>query len=311
MRGLNGMLEAFFDSDGIRLHYMDYGGHGSPLVLLAGLGGTAHLFRGLAPRLSRRFRVVALTRRGHGRSDRPDDGYDIETLVEDIRRFLDALGIERAAFAGHSFAGIELPLFAIRYPERVQATVYLDALHVFLEPTPDPANDPAIAALDMVPRPDDLTSVETYLAFLKRSRPDIAAVWCEAVEADRLEDLTIEDGRPVIDGHGGVIGGKMRAGLGEHADPAYGDVAAPALALVLSGRTNPFLPPDAPEELVHAANAYYVEKVRPWLQRRTDLFREAVPDARVVELDTSNHTLFVAKEYETVNAMLDFLLPDG
>ncbi len=80
------LTENFFDSDGIRLHYIDYGGEGPPLVLLAGLGGTAQLFRGLAPRLAGRFRVTALTRRGHGRSERPETGYELDTLVEDIRR---------------------------------------------------------------------------------------------------------------------------------------------------------------------------------------------------------------------------------
>jgi hypothetical protein len=159
----------------------------------------------------------------------------------------------------------------------------------------------------MIPKRADLASIETYLTFLKRSRPDIAAVWCEAVETDRLADLTIVDGRPVIDGHGGVVGGKLSAGLGEHKNPAYSDVVAPQLALVLGGRNNPFLPPNAPAELERSANAYYVETFRPWLQRRTDLFREAVPDARVIELDTSNHTIFVAKEDETVDAILDFL----
>ena len=99
----------------------------------------------------------------------------------------------------------------------------------------------------------------------------------------------------------------MRAGLGEHANPDYGDVVAPALALVLGGRTNPLLPPDASEDLERAANVYYVERYLPWVQRRTDLFRKAVPDARVVELDTSNHTIFIAKEDETIEAMLDFL----
>ncbi|NIM62021.1 MAG: alpha/beta fold hydrolase, partial [Acidobacteria bacterium] len=74
------------DSDGTRLHYIDYGGAGQAIVLLAGLGGTAHIFRGLAPRLAGRFRVVALTRRGHGKSERPDRGYELDTLVEDIRR---------------------------------------------------------------------------------------------------------------------------------------------------------------------------------------------------------------------------------
>lgn len=62
------LKERFFDSGGVRLHYIDWGGDGRPLVLLAGLGGSAHIYGGLAPRLASRFRVAGLTRRGHGRS---------------------------------------------------------------------------------------------------------------------------------------------------------------------------------------------------------------------------------------------------
>jgi alpha-beta hydrolase superfamily lysophospholipase len=40
---------------------------GRPLVLFAGLGDTAYLYRGLAPKLASRFRMVGFTRRGHGR----------------------------------------------------------------------------------------------------------------------------------------------------------------------------------------------------------------------------------------------------
>ena len=126
------LTENFFDSDGVSLHFIDWGGSGRPLVLLAGLGGTAQLFRGLAPRLAERFRVAALTRRGHGRSDRPEAGYDLDTMVDDIRRFLDTMGFPRAILVGHSWAGIEMPRFATRYPERVEAVIYLDALHQLL-----------------------------------------------------------------------------------------------------------------------------------------------------------------------------------
>lgn len=66
--------------------------------------------------------------------------------------------------------------------------------------------------------------------------------------------------------------------------------------------------PDASEELQRAANTYYVETFRPWIQRRTDLFRQAAPNATIIELDTSKHTIFVAKEDETVEAIFEFLL---
>ena len=58
-------------SDGMQLHYLDFGGTGPALLLLAGAGDSAHVFDDFAPRLTDAFRVLALTRRGFGESDRP------------------------------------------------------------------------------------------------------------------------------------------------------------------------------------------------------------------------------------------------
>jgi pimeloyl-ACP methyl ester carboxylesterase len=297
------LTEGFFDSDRVRQHYLDWGGSGRNLVLLPGLGGTAQIFRGMAPRLGDRFRVSSFTRRAHGRSDRPNSGYDIDTLTDDIRRFMDFLGMEQATLAGHSWAGIEIPYFATKYPERVDAVIYLDAVNVLLEPAPDLSADPVMSTLEKEPSAADVVSVDAYLGFIKRSRPDLASIWCEAVEADRRDYIAGLSRH----GAGAAIVAKMEAGLGAQHDPAYGDVAAPALALVLGGTTHPFLPSDAPERLRRGGNAYYVEHWVPRIQRRTDLFRQAAPHAQIIKLDTSNHTIFVAKEDETVAAMRDFL----
>ena len=186
--------ERSFDSDGVNLHYIDWGGAGRPLVLLAGLGDTAHLYRSLAPKLASRFRVVGLTRRGHGRSGRPDSGYDLDTFVQDIRRFLDTLGIERSILVGHSFGGLEMPLFAIRHPQRVEAIVYLDALFPRLDPEPDLSGDPIWSMIPTAgPTADDLVSREAYLTYYKQARPAWARVWCEAMEADLMDKVTIKE----------------------------------------------------------------------------------------------------------------------
>jgi pimeloyl-ACP methyl ester carboxylesterase len=300
------MHEGFFDSSGVRLHFVDWGGDGSDVVLLGGLGATAHLFRGLAPKLAKRFRVTALTRRGHGRSARPESGYDLDTLVSDIARFLDAHAIERAVLVGHSFAGLEITRFAGLHPERTLAVIYLDALDVASERPPD--GDPALAALDLVPSESDLASPDAYLVYHRR-RPDVGAVWCDAVEADKREDMTIDgiqDPRSAR-ARAHTIGPKLFAGLGANSKPDYGSVRAPMLAIVPAGRDNPFVPDEATTEVRHAANRYWVDRYLPWHRRRTETFREAVPHARVVELDTSNHTVFIAREDETVCAILDFL----
>jgi pimeloyl-ACP methyl ester carboxylesterase len=297
------LTEGFFDSDGVRLHYLDWGGSGRNLVLLPGLGGTAQIFRGIAPRLGDRFRVSSFTRRAHGRSDRPDSGYDIDALTDDIRRFIDFLGMERATLVGHSWAGIEIPYFATKYPERVDAVIYLDAVNVLLEPAPDLSADPVMSTLEKEPSAADMVSVDAYLGFIKRSRPDLASIWCEAVEADRRDYIA------GLSRHGPAtaIAAKMDAGLGRHREPAFGEVTAPALALVPGGTTHPFLPAGASDELRRAGNAHYVQHWLPRIEQRTELFRRAAPNARVVKLDTSNHTIFVAKETETLDAILGFL----
>ncbi len=118
----------FVNSNGIRLHYLDWGGNGPTLIFLTGMGASAYIFNKIAPRFTDEFHVLALTRRGHGDSDYPDTGYDADTLTEDIRQFMGYLNIEKASLAGHSLAGVELTHFAATYPTRVEKLIYMDAL---------------------------------------------------------------------------------------------------------------------------------------------------------------------------------------
>lgn len=84
---------AFANINGVKHHYLNWGGKGEPVLLLAGLGNTAHIFESFGSALANNYRVLALTRRGHGHSASPKSGYDTETRVEDIRAFLDSFQI--------------------------------------------------------------------------------------------------------------------------------------------------------------------------------------------------------------------------
>jgi len=108
----------FVTVNNVKLHYLDWGGKGDTLLFLHGMGATPHVYDRLAPKFTNQFRVLGLTRRGHGQSEIPETGYDTATLVEDIRQFLDALKIRRVVLAGHSFAGDELTRFGAAYPGR-------------------------------------------------------------------------------------------------------------------------------------------------------------------------------------------------
>src|ERR1700689_3771556 len=109
----------FTTVNGVRLHYLDWGGTGETLLFLTALGGTANDFQPLAVRFTDHFHVLGLTRRGQGQSAKPDAGYDTSHLVEDIKAFLDQRKVKRATLVGYSMAGNELTEFALLYPQRV------------------------------------------------------------------------------------------------------------------------------------------------------------------------------------------------
>lgn len=151
----------FATVNGVKLHYLDWGGNGETLLFLTALGGSADDFHPLAIRFGDRFHAIGLTRRGQGRSDKPAAGYDTSTLVEDIRAFLDLKKIKRATLVGYSIAGNELTAFAALYPKRVGKLVYLDAAYDL----PQNAELGRKAGLDLkLPGADDAT-----LALIARS----------------------------------------------------------------------------------------------------------------------------------------------
>jgi pimeloyl-ACP methyl ester carboxylesterase len=112
---------------GVKLEVLDWGGSGEPMVLLAGSGDNAHVFDYFAFQFTNYFHVIGITRRGWLPSSQPKAGYDVETRAADDIKVLDALGIKKAVFVGHSVAGSELSKIAVKYPSYVDKLIYLDA----------------------------------------------------------------------------------------------------------------------------------------------------------------------------------------
>ena len=115
----------------VKLEVLDWGGTGHPLILLAGLGNTGHVFDELAPRLRASYHVVAITRRGFGRSSAPSVGYAADRLADDVLAVADSLHLDRPAVVGHSIAGEELSSIGARHPDRVSGLIYLDAAYAY------------------------------------------------------------------------------------------------------------------------------------------------------------------------------------
>lgn len=86
------------------------------MLLLHGLGSTHRIWNLVAPLLSERFHVVAYDQRGHGFSDKPQGGCDLDTMLADLRGLVEALGLGRAFVVGHSWGGSIALAYAGRYP---------------------------------------------------------------------------------------------------------------------------------------------------------------------------------------------------
>lgn len=144
----------------VRIEVLDFGGPSKPgartVILLSGLGDTAHVFDEFAPKLTRTHRVLALTRRGFGASSVPATGYSADRLADDVLVVIDALKLSKPVLAGHSLGGEELSSVGSRHPHKVAGLIYLDAGYVYayaapgtspMKPPPPGTTSPVIEAI--------------------------------------------------------------------------------------------------------------------------------------------------------------------
>ncbi len=130
--------DCYIEVRGLRLHYRDWGGQsGTPMVLLHGLASQSHIYDLVAPLLAKEFRLVSLDQRGHGESSRPDTGYDMNNVAQDLQAFLDALGFERAIVVGHSWGGNVALQFGVQCADRAAALALVDGGFIDLQANPE------------------------------------------------------------------------------------------------------------------------------------------------------------------------------
>lgn len=122
------MESRFVELDGLRLHAVEYGGDGPPLLAVHGTGLVAQVWGVLVPYLMPHFRVVALDRKGHGDSDKPSGGYEMENAAVEYAVVADALGLRGGVAIGHSSGGTSLALAAARYPDLFARLALLDPI---------------------------------------------------------------------------------------------------------------------------------------------------------------------------------------
>jgi pimeloyl-ACP methyl ester carboxylesterase len=104
------------------IHYQRLG-HGPPLLLLHATLSSSRQLRGLANRLSRRFTVISVDRRGSGKSvsEAPAEPIDVALHVDDLAGIMGAEDLGPALLVGHSYGGCVSLELAARRPELAAA----------------------------------------------------------------------------------------------------------------------------------------------------------------------------------------------
>jgi non-heme chloroperoxidase len=283
---------------GVTLEVVDWGGHGSTLVFLAGLGGTAHVFDDFAPQFTDSFHVVGITRRGFGASAGAPPAADLDTLVADIAETLDTLRLGSVILVGHSIAGEEMTRFAELHPARCRGLVYIDAAYDrsridTLAKVQPPAPQPRISPADTVSF-NSIRAVYARILGVREPDSEIRAT-VRFDSADRfLGEVTADS-----------LKGRLASG---NRVARYDQVHCRALAI--------YAVPDSLADVV----PYYAELDSAGRAQGDSLLRfvaAVVADSRakfarfpqntVVDVHGANHFVFLQRPAEVARAMRSFL----
>lgn len=97
------------------------------ILLTHGLASNQRLWFGAAKVLAARgHRVVTFDQRGHGQSSKPDNGYDMATVADDLGLLIDALELDRPVIGGQSWGGNVVLEAAHRHSKQVAGAVLVD-----------------------------------------------------------------------------------------------------------------------------------------------------------------------------------------
>jgi len=132
----------------LNLFTREFGGSGTPVLILHGLFGSSKNWIGTGRYLSGFSRCFAVDQRNHG--DSPHcESHTLTDMVEDLAQWLEQWGIEQPVLVGHSMGGLVAMAFSLAYPERVRGLLVVDILPRAYKP--DFSREFAALSLDLSP----------------------------------------------------------------------------------------------------------------------------------------------------------------
>ena len=264
----------------VKLEVLDWGGSGRSVILLPGLGDTAHVFDSFAVKLTANFHVYGITPRGFGRSSAPPaepSNYSASRLGDDVAAVISTLKIKRPVLVGHSVAGEVLSAIGTHHPDTVSALIYIDAGYAYA--LYDKAQGDLV--LDSIALRNQLAQV--HLGTLPRNPKELDEILADVKHAEeelqqRKEDLSqISPPGPIENPYSvALLDGEEQ----------FTQIGLPVLAI--------FNVPHSPA-------------FRRTMENQVHAFEVQVPQARIIRIENADHYLFQSKEAEVLRDVNDFV----
>jgi len=291
--------------NGVRLQLLDWRGDeikdAPTLLLIHGLGATAHSWDDFAPQLAEHYNVVAMTRRGIGESSKPDQGYDIATLSNDVLAVMDALELEQPILVGHSLGGEELSYIGAHFSDRVSGLVYADAAYDRTGPAQKDYQQLSMRLPPAPPvRPAERTSYASMQAYSRRigrngmviPEGEILATYDLTTGGRTFNELYLD----------AIMMGLQAPRYSEFTVPALGLYAVPGSAEAMM---EAWYDKDDPVVLATVQELFQRERRSKMVQ--IERFETEIPDARAVILADANHWIFATHAEESLAEIRQFV----
>jgi non-heme chloroperoxidase len=239
---------------------------------------TGHVYDNIAPKLTDRFHVYALTRRGVGASDHPSVGYDPQRRADDVLKVIGPLRMKKPILIGNSCGGDILHALGAQHPDRLGGLVYLDAAE---DPTLKLADYPQIPLVNMAQMPKK-ASKSPSLVFPEAESREMA----ERPMDPNIRKAMVDDSR---------------------VKPDYSRIRVPVLAIYRTMTLAQIMDDYAPqsEQQLTVLIQGYAGK-RAQLEKWEGDLRAGIPDARIVELPGANLYMFLSNEADVIREVRGF-----
>lgn len=290
---------------GVKLEVLDWGGSGRPVILLAGLRFDAHVYDEFAPKLTPKYHVYGITRRGFGASSAPMpdcQNYTATRLGEDVLAVMSALHIERPVLIGHSLAGEELSYIGTHEAEKVAGLVYLDAANSYAYYNPSASHgDPIVDAEVLRAEIQDLVFPASPKV-MKAKTEHLLTVSIPHYQRDLQDTLKQFEGVPDTV-PGPPITPDLRIGVAiQRGVERFDGVKTPVLAIFADPHS---FGPAGNQDPSTVAKLVADDEAR--VSEQADAFQAGNPQAHVIRIPNADHFIFRSNETDVLRDINAFI----